>query len=124
MSEDQKPQTVEDYIQSKPEQVQIRIRELRSYLRSSAPKAVEELKWGKPAFTEDGILWVYSASKNHISLHPTPSVISALQEELTQFKLSENTIQFPLEKPIPKEIVKKIVALRLYEKNDLGIGWK
>jgi uncharacterized protein YdhG (YjbR/CyaY superfamily) len=119
-----KPGTVEEYIASKPGEARKRLEEMRRYLRHADPGAEEVLKWGKPAFVNDGILYVYAAYKKHISLHPTPSVISALRKDLEAFELSENTIQFPLEKPLPGKLVEKIASLRVYEKNEKGIGWK
>ena len=119
-----KPTNVEEYISSKPPKAQERLRELRGYLKLADPNAAEELKWGKPAFTNDGILYVYSASKTHLSLHPTPSVIEALHEELKTHSLSGNTIRFPLDAPIPEALVLKIAGLRVFEKNEKGIGWK
>lgn len=119
-----KPRTVEEYIASKPKEAQRRLEELRSYLSLADPAAVEEMKWGKPAFVRDGVLYVYAGAKKHISLHPTPSVISQFRKDLKSFKLSENTVQFPLDKPIPKDIVMKLAAHRVHEKNEKGIGWK
>ena len=119
-----KPETVDEYIAAKPKEVQERLEEIRSYLRQADPTADEELKWGKPAFVNNGILYVYAASTKHISLHPTPSVINVLRTELEAFKLSDNTIQFPLNNPIPKELVIKIANMRMYEKNEKGVGWK
>lgn len=118
------PKTVEAYIASKPGEARKRLEEMRSYLRRADPGAEEVLKWGKPAFVNDGILYVYAAYRKHISLHPTPSVIGALRKDLEAFELSENTIQFPLDQPIPGKLVEKIARLRVYEKNEKGIGWK
>ena len=119
-----KAKTVQEYISAKPRQAQQRLCELRDYLKSADPTAIEELKWGKPAFVNNGILYVYAVAKKHISLHPTPSVIEHFREELESFKLSDNTIQFPLDNPIPREIVVKLATLRVHEKNAKGIGWK
>jgi uncharacterized protein YdhG (YjbR/CyaY superfamily) len=119
-----KPKTVQDYIFSKPKEAQERLSELRSYLIEAAPHASEELKWGKPALVKNGILYVYAATKNHISLHPTPSVISHLHDELGPLVASENTIHFPLDKPIPKALVIKIANLRVFENEKMGIKWK
>ncbi|WP_416307239.1 iron chaperone [Neptunicella sp. SCSIO 80796] len=119
-----KPDTVSNYILSKPVQAQTRLNELRAYLQLADKDANEELKWGKPAFVNEGILYVYAAFKNHISLHPTPSVIEHFKHELSLFKLSGNTVQFPIEQPIPKELVLKLAKLRVYQKNEQGIGWK
>jgi len=119
-----KPKTIQEYIESKPKETQERLEELRSYLKLADPEADEGLKWGKPALINDGILYVYAAFKEHVSLHPTPTVINTFRKELEAYKLSDNTIQFSLEKPIPKELVLKIAKLRVYEKNEKGIGWK
>ncbi|MDO3380602.1 iron chaperone [Gilvimarinus algae] len=119
-----KPKAVKEYLSSKPREVQQRLEELRSYLQLADPKAKEELKWGKPAFTNNGILYVYAGLKKHISLHPTPSVIAAFHEDLKGYTCSENTIQFPLDKPIPKALVIKLAKFRVFEKLEKGIGWK
>lgn len=119
-----KSKTVEEYISSKAEVVRKRLEELRHYLQLGDPDAVDELKWGKPALVNDGILFVYAGFNKHISLHPTPSVINALRDELGAFKLSENTIQFPIDGPIPEKLVIKIAKLRVFEKHKKGIDWK
>lgn len=119
-----KPKTVEEYIAARPGEARRRLEEMRRYLRHADPGADEVLKWGKPALVNDGILYVYAAYKEHVSLHPTPSVISALRKDLAGFELSENTIRFPLDQPIPDALVKKIARLRVYEKKEKGIGWK
>jgi len=120
----EQPKTVEEYISSRPKAARERLEELRGILRVADPDAQEELKWGKPAFVNSGILYVYAAFKKHVSLHPTPSVIAAMRKELTSYTLSGNTVQFPLDNPIPEELVMKIARLRVLEKNEKGIGWK
>ena len=115
---------VEAYILSKSPEARRRLTELRRLLREVAPDASEALKWGKPAFIEDGILFQYAALKNHISLHPTPSVIDALRDELRSYEISQNTIRFSLVNPIPKELVLQIAAVRLFQKTEQGQGWK
>ena len=119
-----KPTKVQTYIDSKPLQVQQKLLELRSYLQLADPMAHDELKWGKPALVNDGIVFVYAGFKNHISLHPTPSVITAMRELLSGYVLSGNTIQFPLDKPLPKELIMHVASLRVHEKTVVGIGWK
>ena len=115
---------VEAYILSKSPEARRRLTELRNLLREVAPDASEALKWGKPAFIEDGILFQYAALKNHISLHPTPSVIDALRDELRSYEISQNTIRFSLVNPIPKELVLQIARLRLFQKTEQGRAWK
>jgi uncharacterized protein YdhG (YjbR/CyaY superfamily) len=114
----------EAYILSKSPEARRRLTELRSLLREVAPDASEALKWGKPAFIEDGILFQYAALKNHISLHPTPSVIDALRDQLQSYEISQNTIRFSLVNPIPKELVLQIARLRLFQKTEQGRAWK
>lgn len=116
--------SVQDYIASKPLDAQTRLNELRSYLLEAAPGAGDELKWGKPALVHEGILFVYAAAKNHISLHPTPSVVSHFQQELGARVASQNTIHFAMHEPIPKALVVKLAAHRVYEKDTLGVKWK
>lgn len=116
--------SVEDYIVSKPPIARRRLSELRSLLRQVAPDATEALKWGKPAFISDGILFQYAASKSHISFHPTPSVIDALRDQLCSFALSQNTIRFDLSHPIPETLVRQVAELRLFQHRELGLGWK
>jgi uncharacterized protein YdhG (YjbR/CyaY superfamily) len=115
---------VEAYILSKSPEARRRLTELRRLLRESAPDATEALKWGKPAFISDGILFQYAAFKHHISLHPTPSVIDALRDELRSYEISQNTIRFSLVNPIPKGLVLQIARLRLFQKTEQGQGWK
>ena len=119
-----KPESIEDYIASKPPNAQQRLRELQSYLKATAPKAQDLLKWGKPALLDDGILFVYAAAKNHISLHPTPSVVAQMQDQLGSIEYSENTIKFPISEPLPKGLVTTIAELRVFEKNSLGVKWR
>ena len=97
---------------------------VRSLLRDVAPDATEARKWGKPAVIGDGILCQYAAFKHHVSLHPTPSVIDALRDDLRSYEISQNTIRFSLVNPIPKELVLQIARLRLFQKTEQGRGWK
>jgi len=115
---------VEAYILSKSPEARRRLTELRRLLREVAPDSTEALKWGKPAFIRDGILFQYAAFKHHVSLHPTPSVIDALRDELRSYEISQNTIRFSLVNPIPKELVLQIARLRLFQKTEQGQGWK
>ncbi|MCB1668654.1 MAG: DUF1801 domain-containing protein [Porticoccaceae bacterium] len=120
----EKPKTVQEYIATKPKDAQKRLFELREYLKAAYPEASEELKWGKPALVHNGILYVYAAAKKHISLHPTPSVISYFRNEFGSLISSDNTIQFSLNDPIPEKVVMKIAKQRIFEKENKGIKWK
>ena len=119
-----KVDSVEGYILSKPPKARERLTELRRCLRQAAPEASEALKWGKPAFISDGILFQYAALKNHISLHPTPSVIDALRDQLQSYEISQNTIRFSQAHPIHEGLVLQVAFLRLSQKIEQGLGWK
>ena len=97
---------------------------LRDCLKLAATDALEELKWGKPALVIDGILFVFEDAKAHISLHPTPRVITQFKTALREFQTTENTIRFSLNAPLPKDLVMKIAEVRVYEKEVKGIGWR
>ena len=119
-----KVDSVEGYILSKPPKARERLTELRRLLRQAAPDAIEALKWGKPAFISDGILFQYAALKNHISLHPTPSVIDALRDQLQSYEISQNTIRFSQAHPIPEGLVLQVAFLRLSQKVEQGRSWR
>ena len=119
-----KVDSVEGYILSKPPKARQRLSELRCLLRRAAPEASEALKWGKPAFISDGILFQYAALKSHISLHPTPSVIDALRDQLQSYEISQNTIRFSQDHPIPDELVLQVAFLRLSQKVEQGRSWR
>lgn len=117
-----KPKTIAEYINIFPKETQERLQEMLELLRSAAPDAKEDLKWRQPALSYDWILFQFSAFKNHISLYPTPSVIEALAKELTEYKTSGSTIQFPLDKELPKTLIKKMADFRVQEAKK-GVKW-
>jgi uncharacterized protein YdhG (YjbR/CyaY superfamily) len=75
--------------------------------------AKETISYGIPALKHNGVLVWYAAFSNHCSLFPTARVIEALQEELKGFAVSKGTIQFPLDKPVPTRLIKKLVKVRI-----------
>jgi len=124
MEKTTKPATVDQYIASAPPLARERLREMRQCLRDAAPEAEESLKWGKPAFTLGTVLYVYSAHRQHISLHPAVGAVAHFAEELAGYTTSGNTIQFPLGQPLPLELVRRIAAFRVREVVEDGVGWK
>ena len=108
--------TVDEYLAAFPTEVQDVLEKIRSTIRESAPKADEAISYGIPAFILNGRGLVYFAAwKNHIGFYPTPSGIEAFKKELAPFKLEKGSVQFPLNKPIPYDLVKKIVRYRVTE---------
>ncbi len=107
--------TIDEYIASFPANVQHMLRELRDAIKEAAPDAEETISYGMPAFKLNGILVYFAAHKNHIGFYPTSSGIRAFGDKLSVYKHSKGAVQFPLEGPIPFDIVKEIVRFRVEE---------
>lgn len=118
-----KPQTVTAYIADAPKETQKRLREMRACLKKAAPGAKESLKWGSPALSYDRILFMFAAFKKHVSLFPTPAVIKVFAPTLKNYKFSRATIQFPLEKPLPVELIREIALYRVKEAVEKDAKW-
>lgn len=108
--------TVEDYFASVPEAALGALNKMRTAIRAVAPKeAIEVISYKIPAFKHNGILVWYAAFSNHTSLFPTASVIKAFVDELKGFSTSKGTVHFPLDRPLPVTLIKKMVKLRVSE---------
>jgi uncharacterized protein YdhG (YjbR/CyaY superfamily) len=109
-------QTIDEYIKTFPEDVQIILEKLRQTIQKAAPKSVEAISYGIPTFKLNGRPLVHFAAwKNHIGLYPTPSGAEAFKKELSVYKQGKGSVQFPLDKAIPYELVNKIVTFRVRE---------
>jgi uncharacterized protein YdhG (YjbR/CyaY superfamily) len=106
---------VDDYIAAVPQVARIALEDLRRAIRHAAPQAEEVISYNIPAFKWNGMLVWYAAFKKHIGLYPKASAIAAFKKELSGYKTSKGAIQFPLEKPIPSLLVRKIVKFRIAE---------
>lgn len=107
--------TIDEYIGTFPEDVREKLEKIRQTIRKAAPEAKEVISYQMPTFRQNGILVHFAAFTNHISLFPTPSVIVAFEEELRPFETSKGTIKFPMEEPIPFDLITNIVKLRVKE---------
>lgn len=107
--------TVDEYISMFPENVQIILKKLRQTVKQSAPKAEETISYRIPTFKLNGNLVHFGAFNDHIGFFPTSSGIEAFKKELSPYKLSRGTAQFPFNKPIPYDLVKRIVRYRVKE---------
>ena len=107
--------TIDEYIATFPENVQIILEELRQAIRESAPEAEEVISYQMPAFKLNGILVYFAAFKDHIGFYPTSSPMEAFKEEVSGYEISKGTIRFPINKPVPFDLVKKIVRYRVME---------
>ncbi|QIF02806.1 DUF1801 domain-containing protein [Roseimicrobium sp. ORNL1] len=117
------PASVPSYIDDAPKDAQKRLREMRACLLKAAPGATESLKWGVPALSYKRILFTYAAFKKHVSLFPTPAAIKAFAAELSEYKTSSSTIQFPLDKPLPVGLIRKIARFRVKESEEKDARW-
>ena len=119
-----RPKTITEYINAAPKEAQKKLREMRACIRASAPGAKESLKWGMPAFSYRRILVTFAAFKHHIGFYPTPSAVRAFANELSKFATAKGSIQFPLEKPLPLPLIRKITAFRVRESIEEDGKWK
>jgi uncharacterized protein YdhG (YjbR/CyaY superfamily) len=112
-----RPQTVNDYLAVVPEPAHSTLQRVRAAIRSVVPpEATETISYGIPAFQYDGPLVWFAAFSDHCSFFPTASVIKAFKNELKEYKTSKGTIHFPVDKPLPPALVKKMVKARLADK--------
>ena len=107
--------TIDEYIASFPEDKQHILQELRRIVKDAAPEAQETISYQMPAFKLNGILVWFAAFKNHVGFYPKTSAISAFKKELSGYEVSKGTIRFPLDKPIPSQLVREIVKFRVKE---------
>ena len=107
--------TIDEYIQTFPENIQTILEKMRQTIHSAAPEAIEAISYQMPAFILNGNLVFFAAAKNHIGFYPTPSAIIAFKKELSSYKTSKGAIQFPLNTPVPWDLVEKIVKFRVKE---------
>jgi uncharacterized protein YdhG (YjbR/CyaY superfamily) len=119
-----RPKGITEYIEAAPKQAQKKLREMHASIRISAPGAKESLKWGMPAFSYRRILVTFAAHKAHIGFYPTPSAVSRFAKELSKFVTAKGSIQFPLEKPLPLSLIRKITAFRVRESIEQDKKWK
>jgi uncharacterized protein YdhG (YjbR/CyaY superfamily) len=107
--------SIDEYIEEFPDNIQTILEKVRQTIRKAAPEATEAISYQMPAFKLHGNLVYFAALKNHIGFYPTPSGIEAFEEELLPYKTSKGAIQFSLDKPIPYDLIEKIVKFRVNE---------
>jgi uncharacterized protein YdhG (YjbR/CyaY superfamily) len=114
------PKTVDDYLAGVPEPARTTLNKIRTVIRSVVPaEATEAISYGMPTFRYNGALLAYGAFAKHCSLFPMSlAVIAAFENELKDFDASKGTIRFPLNKPLPAALLKKLVKARIAQ-NDL-----
>jgi len=106
---------IDTYIALQPINVRETLEIMRHTISTVAPKAEEVISYGMPAFKYHGMLVYFAAFKNHIGFYPTASGILAFQEDLSPYKNAKGSVQFPLDRPLPLALIKKIVKFRVKE---------
>jgi uncharacterized protein YdhG (YjbR/CyaY superfamily) len=108
-------QTIDAYIAACPEAIHKKLQELRTTIKASAPDAVEKISYQIPTFYLNGNLVHFAAFKDHISFFPTSSGREAFEEELSSYPGGKGTIHFPIDQPLPLELISRIVKFRVAE---------
>jgi uncharacterized protein YdhG (YjbR/CyaY superfamily) len=112
--------TIDEYILAFPEPVQRILEELREVIKQEAPQAREKISYQMPTFFLNGNLVHFAAYDNHIGFYPAPSGIEAFKPELSAYKNAKGSVQFPIDKPLPLELIKRMVKFRVGENTASG----
>ncbi|HJW18414.1 MAG TPA: DUF1801 domain-containing protein [Flavisolibacter sp.] len=109
----EKVNSIDEYIQGFPSSIQKLLQQVRTTIKMAAPEAEETIKYAMPTFTLNGNLIHFAAFKNHIGLYPTPGGIDKFKKELSKYKGAKGSVQFPLDQPMPLELISAIVKYRV-----------
>lgn len=107
--------SIDEYIATFPKETQKILGKIRATIRAAAPNAKEKISYQMPTFDLKGNLIHFAAFKNHIGFYPTPTGIEKFKKELAVYEGAKGSVQFPLDKPIPYDLIKKIVLFRVKE---------
>ncbi|NLD72956.1 MAG: hypothetical protein GX649_09605 [Chloroflexi bacterium] len=115
-----KPSTVDEYIAGQPEELQEILQQIRAAIHEAAPGIREKISYGMPGFELNGDLIWFAAHKAHIGVYPRASTLAPFEEDLSAYKRSKGTIQFPLDRPIPYDLIRRITEYRVAENSGQG----
>ena len=107
------PKDMHEYIAGFPEDIQVKLNKIRTAIREAAPEAQETIKYGIPTFTLKGNLVSFAAYKRHIGLYPVPTGSEKFNREMAAYKAAKSSARFPLDKPIPYNLISEFVRLRV-----------
>lgn len=114
-----KPANVNAYIDSFPEKVQKALKQIRAVIKKAAPDAEETISYGMPAFKyKENVIIYFAGYKNHIGLYATPSGHAAFAKELSIYKQGKGSVQFPLDKPVPLNLISRIVKFKVKQREE------
>ncbi len=109
------PNTIDEYIAGFPAATQKVLEEVRALISAAAPGATETISYAVPTFDLNGHLVHFAGYRSHIGLYPGPSGIEAFREELKPYKSAKGSVQFPLDRPLPRDLIRRIVEFRVQE---------
>lgn len=109
------PKDIDEYIAGFPTDIQLILEQVRTTIKKAVPKAEEVISYKMPAFKLHRILVYFAGHKNHIGFYPTSSGIKAFKNELSVYKGAKGSVQFPLDRPLPYDLIAKIVKFRVTE---------
>jgi len=107
--------TIDEYIAQQPADVQPILQQIRALIRETAPEATEKISYQMPTFYLNGNLVHFAAYKHHIGFYPTPSGTEQFEQELSAYKRSKGAVQFPLDQPMPYDLIRRMVQFRAAE---------
>jgi len=109
------PKNIDEYVKGFPDDVQQILQEIRTTIRKAAPNAEETISYRMPTFTLKGLLVSFAAYKKHIGLYPAPRGGEKFNKELSPYRAAKSTVKFPLDKPVPFQLIRQMVKLRAKE---------
>ncbi|HWZ03734.1 MAG TPA: DUF1801 domain-containing protein [Mucilaginibacter sp.] len=107
--------TVDEYFASFPESIRDILELMRTTIKQETPNAQEVISYNMPAFKANGVLVYYAAHQGHIGFYPTSSPIEVFKSELSAYKFSKGAIQFPIDKPMPVDLIRRMVKFRVQQ---------
>ena len=112
---------IDEYISGFSPEVQNKLQQIRTCISKAAPEALETINYGIPTFTLQGNVVHFAGFNKHIGFYPAPSGIEAFREELKVYESSKGAVKFPLDKPIPFDLIERIVSFRVKENIEIAI---
>ena len=110
--EQPKPENIDQYIADFPIETQKLLQQIREAIHKAVPEAKEVISYGMPAFKQNTVLVYFAGYAKHIGFYPTGLGIEAFKEEFTQYKWSKGAVQFPLDKPLPLDLITRITKFK------------
>jgi len=112
------PETVDQYIAAFPADVKKRMQQLRKTIKAGAPNADEVISYQMPGYKYFGMLVYFAAYKNHIGFYPGTGGVLEFYKKLSSFKSAKGSVQFPNDRPIPYEVISKVVKFRVKQNEE------